>query len=244
MSQDDVARALASRFICRRDAKAVQHRNGSYAPVRDAEGNLSPWTAGDLRKHLVGDATYGHYLVSKNNTAKLFAFDIDLDKESIGNNWSPRDVWSGPESEQKRCYRKQLRALSEGLAWRAKRLIGIDMAVAYSGSKGVHVYGFTGEMDAAEVRQVALEFLGTFVFRQVNGSNFWKHDYAYPDLTIEVFPKQASISGDGFGNLMRLPLGRNAKGGQSFFIDSTAPIDQMLPMDPLEALLKGTLADG
>lgn len=212
--------------------------------MRDADGKLVPWTIGDLRKHLRGEVSYGHYVVSKDNTAKLFALDIDLDKTASDNEPSPRDVWAGSECEDKLRYRKQLRALGEGLAWRAHRLLGIDMAVSYSGSKGVHIYGFTGEIDAAEARQVALDFLATFVFRQVNGTNFWKHEYAYDNLTVEVFPKQASIGGDGFGNLMRLPLGRNAKGGESFFLDSTAPIDQMVPMDPLEALLKGTLRNG
>lgn len=241
---DAVAVELAKRFIARKDAKAVQHSNGSYSPARKANGELIPWTMGDLRKHLRGEVSFGHYLVSKSNTSKLFALDIDLDKQSSKINSSPRTVWAGGESEDKCRYRKQLRALGEGLAWRAQRLLGIDMAVSYSGSKGVHVYGFTGEIEAAEARQVALDLLGTFVFKQVNGTNFWKHEYFYEDLTVEVFPKQASIGGDGFGNLMRLPLGRNAKGGESFFLDSTAPIDQMLPMDPIEALLKGTLRNG
>lgn len=245
---DEVAKQIASRFIARKDAKAIQRKNGNYSPVRkdqwDSSSELVPWTMGDLRKHLSGEFSYGHYLVSKENKAKLFAFDLDLDKtgkDEDGNDVAPRDIWNGPESEQKIQYRKQLRALGEGLAWRAKRLLDIPMAVAYSGNKGVHVYGFTGEMDAAEIRQVATEFLSSSVYERVNGENFWKHTHAYQHLTIEVFPKQGFITGEGFGNLMRLPLGKNAKGGESFFLDSLAPIEQMLPMDPMEALLKGTL---
>jgi hypothetical protein len=52
-----------------------------------------------------------------------------------------------------------------------------------------------------------------------------------------VYPKQASLAGKDLGNLLRLPLGRNNKSKDpTFFMDMTAPLAEMRPVDPEWAL--------
>lgn len=64
----------AQRFIARPDVIAVQSKDGSkWAPDRGRK-----FTVPLLEEHIAGSATYGHYLVNKDNQCKLFAFDCDL----------------------------------------------------------------------------------------------------------------------------------------------------------------------
>lgn len=253
---DDLLKELGQRYLSRRDAKALQHKGGAYMPVRDGDATV-PWKMGDLRAHVAGTASYGHYLVNADKKCKLFAFDIDLDKyvhegegddgkpvyrlNSDGSKFSPRAVWAGAETPAKRQYARQLRVLAEGLAYRCQRHLDIPAAVAYSGSKGVHVYAFTGDAIAADAIEAATLILRSFTFDLVRGNVFWKHSSQFEHLTIELFPKQAEIGADGFGNLMRLPLGVNLKGGAAYFLDSRADDGVFKPLDPMVALTKGTL---
>lgn len=265
MNFDAVARLLGERYLSRSDALAIQQADGSYRPDR----RKVLW--GDLKAHLAGTVSIGHYLVAPDGHAKLFAYDIDLDKWGTwgegppctrtecskphipAHNVHPREVWAegleilqsgGEATDLFKVYRRQLRALAEGLAERATRVLEVPTAVAYSGSKGTHVYAYTGKEEAAEIRATALELLSGHTYHAVRGDNFWKHDGEFPHLTIEVFPKQDELAKDGLGNLMRLPLGRNLKGGDAFFIDPAPPLDEWVPFDPQVALTKGTALHG
>jgi hypothetical protein len=119
----------------------------------------------------------------------------------------------------------------------------LPCAAAYSGGKGVHVYAFTGKIPAVEAREGAQIVLDSLdCFKATRGTNFFKHkdedpESGFPNLSIEVFPKQGSLDGKDLGNLMRLPLGRNLKSKDpTFFIDMTSPLGQMVPADPVWAL--------
>jgi hypothetical protein len=83
---DQIAAQISKTFIARRDVKAVQSRSGGYQPVTDTgkqppDGERLPWKMADLRAHVNGKQTFGHYVVSAENTAKVFCFDIDLEKQ-------------------------------------------------------------------------------------------------------------------------------------------------------------------
>ncbi len=100
----------------------------------------------------------------------------------------------------------------------------------------MHVYGFTGQCSAELVRLGAIEVLESF--REISparGSNFFKHS-EFPQLSIELFPKQDSLEGKDLGNLMRLPCGRNLKGGSAFFVDLRSRITEITERDPIKAL--------
>jgi hypothetical protein len=269
---DQTANLIASKFIQRRDAKAEQ-RNDIYVPVTDTgrpDGKRLKWTRDDLRAHVKGERSMGHYLVGSDGNAKLFAFDIDLTQpnEKTGRDpkWvpiledgahdhsvapkrlDPRKAWLHPQApdELKRYLIAQMRETAEMLATVVMDVLGLPCAVAYSGSKGLHVYGFTGSAPAGDVRGAALEvidYLGTF--EPLRGKNFFKYtdDDPYTGLDcvdVEVYPKQDNLKGKDLGNLMRLPLGINKKSGQrAYFLNLSSSIDSLEEMPALPALNDG-----
>lgn len=269
---DTLADLLAKRFIQRRDAKAEQ-RSDAYRPVTDtgkADGKRLGWTRDDLRAHVNGDRSMGHYLVGSDGKAKLFAFDIDLtqpnpqtgrnpqwvpiledgthDESSDPKPLDPRKAWLHPQAPDslKRYLTAQLRETAELLVTCVADVLSLECAVTYSGSKGLHVYGFTGPEPAGDVRGAALEVIDYLqVFEPLRGNNFFKHMNQDPYtglgcIDVEVFPKQDNLDGKDLGNLMRLPLGINKKSGQrSYFLDLASPIDSLHEMDAEQALTNG-----
>lgn len=235
-----LSKLLANRMIQRRDVKALQASSGAYRPVR------SPFTMRDLGLHLAGSTTYGHYLVDHDGHCRMLAFDIDFDDSF---SWrdkelNPREVF-GTDHPARRTMNKTIRAMADGLAWRLKRTMpDLIVSTAFSGSKGLHVYGcFTRPTTADAARDIATDVLDGFgCFEATRGSNFYRHTNRDIPLTIETFPKQEKISRDGFGNLLKLPLGTNRKTGRrAFFYDVRSPIQELTPYDSVAALLYGTV---
>lgn len=260
---NEIADLIASRFIARRDVKAVQHSDGSWSPHTSdgtRDGERLPWRRSDINAHLEKTQTFGHYLLNSDSTCKLFAFDIDLepnkpkgsprpyqghwvDEDGSVHEFDARADWQVRGHPSRNWSKYQLKMISSKLAARITADLEIPCAVAYSGGKGVHVYGFTGLVpapDALEGALMVLESLGGW--SPSRGNNFFRSDdqdpeSGYPNLTIEVFPKQDSLSDGGLGNLMRLPLGRNLKSKDpTFFVDLTSPMAQMVPVDPVWAM--------
>lgn len=230
-----------------------------------------------LLAHLSGDRTYGHYLLSEDSECKLFAFDIDLEKggsyvvqptdipEDADEVWweensvisvvdgtgqpNLRDLWVDRRREAapaRAWFKYQMKHLAHILAAKVVEL-DIPCAVAYSGSKGVHVYGMTGKMPASEVREAALLVLDMVdEFEPMRGKNFFRHKnddpfHGFQNFSIEVFPKQGNLDGKTLGNLMRLPLGTNWKNPKdpTFFVDMTGPLAEMKPHSDPVKLLEG-----
>jgi hypothetical protein len=254
---DELPILLGKRFIERRDVKAVQFDKGYFpdrTPAPQGEvGQDIPWRMQDLRDHVNGVRSLGHYMVSPEGKTKLFAFDIDLKKEGwvttlteeeilgTGTRCNPREVWHDPNHPGREMLTMQLRCMAEGLAMRTRRIMGDDyhIAISYSGNKGMHVYCFTNSIPALDAKRMALDVLDSMPnFAAVKGDNFWEHQTGYQNLSIEVFPKQEELdSGKDYGNLMRLPLGIHKKTGQrSFFLDCRCPYTELREMDPLDAL--------
>ena len=125
--------------------------------------------------------------------------------------------------------------------------LDIPCAAAYSGSKGVHVYGFTGPMPAKNVRAAANMVLkSTDDWELYKGQHFFRHklrdpEMGYPNFSLEVFPKQDSLDGKDLGDLMRLPMGRNLKSPDPcFFLNFATPIGDLSPHpDPVALLNSG-----
>ena len=256
----EIAKLIAGRFIERRDVKAIQTRAGAYMPHRVGpqkdynERPLVPVTLDALVEHVEGRQSYGHYLVAPTNTCRMFAFDIDLNKSAVwhpngpdelGIVINPREVWSGPTTPAKRDLALALRYMAQGLAIRTKKIVGCQVIVTYSGNKGMHVIGCLDPgTPAIEARDMAVLVLDSFQgsFEPFKGKNFWHHAVGYKMLDIEVFPKQEEISADGFGNLMRLPLGVNFKSGRpAAFLRLDVPEDKFAFDDPLTVLREGSL---
>lgn len=262
MSDTEIAKLIAKNFIQRRDVKAKQSADGNvYFPVR------SPFMMDDLLAHLNGEVTYGHYMLDQDDKVKLFSFDIDLRESGSWakipedyslndydwyanveiNKFSPQAAWKDRIQPPRQWMKYQFRAIVEKLSSAIKKEFDIPTAAAYSGNKGVHVYGFTGSENAGTVREAAnlvLDSIGEFELYK--GKNFFQHKNqhpltGFPNFSIEVFPKQESLSSKDLGNLMRLPLGRNVKSNDStFFINQRAALGSLEPHpDPVRLLSIG-----
>lgn len=263
---DELARLISKKFIARPDVKAIQHPSGAWSPhvkdPRDSKSERIPWRKSDLLDHLASRRTFGHYLLSPMSEVKLFAFDIDLEETKLNDDpalekryffgteaipvteFNPRVDWLNRAHPARTYMKLKLKTVAHMLMKAIFEQLQIQTAAAYSGGKGVHVYGLLPNPmsagDAREGGQIVLDTLGCF--EASRGSNFFKHKDKDPltgfdCLSIELFPKQDSIKDKDLGNLMRLPLGRNLKSKDpTFFIDMTAPLASMIPVDPIWAL--------
>lgn len=267
---------FAKRFVQRRDVKAVQFTSGAYSPDRELRslGSHGPlgFKVEHLEAHLAGTATYGHYLLDTDDQARVFAFDIDLEKvgtwcdippfEGVDPSISdedyeklvtthecnPRELWSDRSAlGARKWYKMQMGLLARNFAKVITKDLELPCAAAYSGNKGIHVYGFTGPMPAVEVRAAAHLALGIMdEWDPKRGNNFFQHRVSdpmigYPSFSVEIYPKQDSLGGKDLGNLMRLPMGRNLKSSDPcFFLDLTTPAGVMAPHpDPVRLLESG-----
>lgn len=265
----ELAVLFAKRLIQRRDVKAVQFSNGAWSPDRALEhiGHHGPFgfEMGHLYAHLEGKATYGHYLLDNDSNCRMFAFDVDLKKTGFYDDMSPegqvfalgdpadradqslRNAWLDRAHPARPWLKMQMNHIARKLAASIQNELGIPCAAAYSGGKGVHVYGFTGPMPAAQVRAAATYLLeSTDDWELERGQHQYRHklqdpSLGYPNFSIEVFPKQDSLDGKDLGNLMRLPLGRNLKSQDpTFFLDFKTPIGVMAPhSNPVQLLEEG-----
>jgi hypothetical protein len=235
------------------------------------------FTMPHLLAHISGERTYGHYLLGSDGTAKVFAFDIDLittphgkeptgtwvetfvfkeGKDVVHEGVDPLVLWRSRDKSAKIArmwYKYQMKMLAHKFCKAILDIsdeykLNMECAAAYSGHKGVHVYGFTGKMEAPAVREAALLVLDTIdEFEPNKGVNFWRHKnpdpiHGFQNFSIEVFPKQVELKEGKLGNLMRLPLGVNHKAPQdpTFFLDMRSPLGQFTPHpNPVELLTKG-----
>lgn len=244
----------------------VTHRD----PATNADYR-APFMVQDIEAHLRGEVTYGHYLIDHDDTCKLFAFDIDLTKvgsfpafpDLSAVNWdmdhaefvghttiheiNPRDAWMDRSHPARDWLKYQMRMVAEKISRIVAEDFELPVVTAYSGRKGLHVYALTGPIKASEAREAAETVLAlTGEFELFRGKNFYRHVdqdpmNGFPNVTVELFPKQAGLEGKDLGNLMRLPLGRNAQSPDpTFFIDQRAPMMKLVPHpDPIELLSTG-----
>lgn len=264
-----LAKLIAQKFIARPDVMARQSRFGTYAPVH------SSFTMDALLGHLGGNTSLGHYMINpEGDQVKLFALDIDLEQPREGkdkkfylpfeedewgsySDWqecNPRQFWmSRQQGPARNCMKFQMKMIASKFVAKIQRDLEIPALAAYSGSKGVHVYGFTGKMSAEDAREGALIILEETGWELSRGQNFFTykgsladvpfsdyHLHDYHQYSVEVYPKQATVADKekALGNLMRLPLGVNYKSPKdtAFFLDLRSAMQDFKPMDPVEAL--------
>lgn len=250
----------------------------------------TPFTMDMILDHLdpaKPQTTYGYYLLDDQDKTKMFIIDVDLQKEGYVPSvelpagateeqylyWRSsfyyvpdlRGVWHDRSHLAARQYlKKQMRILAGIFAGHIHHYIEVPSAAAYSGNKGVHVYGFTGSIPAAEALElgkIILHAPGYWV--PSRGDNFYvdsrtPFDWSpnvdrvmrpydvfsdfdpgtFFNFCIEVYPKQETLAGKDLGNLIRLPLGTNQHhpSDPTFFIDLTSAFDEFRPIAPLQAL--------
>ena len=260
---EELENLIAQRFIQRRDVKAVQFNNGAWSPDYKLEhpGKHLPlgWERDHLSAHLAGNRTYGHYILDADDLCRVITFDIDLvdgigtfcvnnvedENDNAVNIVNPREVWQRRESlEARNWFKYQMKMLATRFCG-AFIEMGLPTAAAYSGSKGVHVYGFVDPMKAQDAHEGALLALDMIdEFEPFKGKHMFIHRnpdpwQGYRNFTVEIYPKQESLQGKTLGNLLRLPLGRNLKSDDpTFFLDLTTPMAVFQPHENPETLLR------
>lgn len=270
-----LAKLFAEKIIARPDLRAVQFDDGHYEPERPTGNNprfpvQKGFDLSSLVNHIRGVNSYGHYMINPtDDSVKLFAFDVDLRKpdpqhpelvtrlpgaQLDNHSWSdwvpgnPREHWMSRKPGPARNFLKyQMRFLAHDLMRAITDELEIQAVAAYSGSKGIHVYGFTGRTSASLARKGAVIVLDSLdTWRPSKGNNFYHYQpeldskrdnpaFNFEQFDLEVYPKQDKATDTG--NLMRLPLGRNKKSNDpTFFIDLRTSFNDMAPRDAIEAL--------
>jgi hypothetical protein len=154
---DSLANLFASKFIARPDVKAIQYADGSWAPhttTRKFDGPRIGWRREDLEAHFSGAQTFGHYMLNHDDKVKLFAFDIDLEKNSgpeiaesdprfYRGHWvdddgtvhpfDAREAWLDRAHPSRNWSKYQLRMVSHRIAAIISEELVLPVAVAYSG---------------------------------------------------------------------------------------------------------------
>lgn len=231
-----IAKLFASKFIARPGVKARQLSNGEWRPDDSPFGmkDLLDHIEGraSLGHYMVNENNKVKLFafdidLQKANREKNILWPIPSKYDEEAGDWTefgrgdPRYLWDNISTMPKWLHDffvYQMMGCAKLLSRTIKDVLDIPTAVTYSGHKGMHVYGFTGLISAEEAREAAsIVMEATESFEPWRGSNFFvgknpgydENVLGWPQLSVEIFPKQGSLSPGGYGNLMRLPLGRN-----------------------------------
>ncbi|MBW1982936.1 MAG: DNA primase [Deltaproteobacteria bacterium] len=184
-------------FSGREDCFARQWANRAegkqgYVPVR------RPMEEHDVEEHLSGKKTYGIYLLHADSTVKVAVIDVDM---------SSRFRQGKRTGGDRSLIRRELSYLFSRMNEICQEA-GLYPVVEFSGAKGYHFwFFFEQQVPAAAARRLLGQFAG-MLQKDLNAFH------------LEVFPKQDRISGKGFGNLVKLPLGiHRLTGKRSYFLE-------------------------
>ena len=186
-------------FRGREDAFARQwsdknREKQGYVPVRH---ELMP---SDINDHLRGSKTYGIYLLNDESQVYTGVIDVDLIKPL----------------RQAKKYKENAGNIRRESIYLHRRILELSREhkltsiAEVSGGKGYHFWFPMAEpVDAAIMRKALLQLTAGLA-----GD--------VKCFQLEIFPKQDRISGKGFGNLVKLPMGiHRGSGKPSWFIRAT-----------------------
>ena len=153
----------------------------------------SPLSPEVIAAHLSGELTAGVYLLRADETVSLIVLDLDADKPALQAALGDRDRLCALQGA---IHDEGLRLLA------ALRDLGLDPLLEDSGYKGRHLWIF---LDAPTPALEAHAVAQHLAVQLVPASSL---------LKLEAFPKQARLSGKGYGNLVKLPLGIHRRSGR------------------------------
>lgn len=181
---------LRKLFVHRQDVFARQTADGKYFPDHKL------LTDDILKDHLDGKHTIGVYQLDEHDTVKFSCIDIDISKKIWNTKGYKFEDWKDKIYKQINVIKNKLSAH------------GVTGYAEISGFKGAHVlYFFSTPVSAGIVRDI-----NTILFDEIQAVD--------PDITLEYFPKQATLGEGGLGNLVKLPCGVHNKSKEfSYFID-------------------------
>jgi len=145
-------------------------------------------TIEDIVAHLEGARSYAVYPVLKDNTCRFICLDVDLGREEA-------ETAGGRLPELQKQLVPTLRAISSSLS-----ALGVESAITLfedTGGRGFHIWLFF----ESPIRAGLALKLGRAVLDRAG-------------VQCEIFPKQGSVSPDGYGNPIKLPLGIHRRYGR------------------------------
>jgi superfamily II DNA or RNA helicase len=153
--------------------------------------NFAPYEAGVIERHLTGKATVGVYPMFPDETCRFLVFDFDGKEE-----YKPEELQRDVTIIRAICAEKN-----------------ISMAVERSRSgKGIHFWIFFSENIPASTARKFGSSLITYAMNQNHRLPFKTYD--------RMIPLQDTLTKDGLGNLIALPLQKKPRGeGNSIFVD-------------------------
>ncbi len=177
--------------FARQWADRAEQKQG-YVPVKRS---LEPK---DIEDHIMGRLTYGIYLLRSDSTVKTAVLDVDLVQKFRQPKLSSADV---------QLVRRERDYLVQRIC-EISSVVGLRPIVEFSGGKGFHFwYCFESPVSAIIARRL-LERIRGSIAGDLSAFN------------LEVFPKQDYLSGKGYGNLVKLPLGiHRVSGKHSWFVE-------------------------
>lgn len=176
--------------FARQWANKAENKQG-YVPVD------RPMDRADVEDHISGVKTYGIYLLRSDATVATAVIDMDLSKKFRGVKVS---------AEEKQVIYRERTYLLQRIA-EISRSTGIEPLGEYSGGKGFHFWFLFNPPLSARLARSALSRITEPLSRDVSAFH------------LEVFPKQDHLSGKGYGNLVKLPLGvHRLTGKRSYFM--------------------------
>jgi len=191
-----------------------------YVPVRHG---LMP---SDINEHLSGGKTYGIYLLNDNNHVHTGVIDVDLVKSL----------------RQREEYRKNSTSIRRESIYLHSRILalakehGLTAIAEVSGGKGYHFWFPVAEPVEAAIMRKSLQQITAGLAEDVNCFH------------LEIFPKQDRLTGKGFGNLVKLPMGiHRGSGKPSWFVQAAdrtmkSQFEYLRGMAPADPEVFGKLA--
>lgn len=188
--------------------------NSGYTPIHE------PMTIQVAKNHIVGHYTVGIYQLRLDNTVSFIAFDVDIAKAALARGITDRKIWE-----------RQVQAAHKTACQLMDRAASFDLPLYLedSGFKGRHLWLF---LERPTPAKVAKKF-GECLLSELPPPPAGVH--------IELFPKQSYVSGEGLGNLIKLPLGIHRKTGKrGLFINADGqPIENQLSyLDKMQKVKK------
>jgi hypothetical protein len=158
-----------------------------YTPIQE------PLTPKVAENHILGNHSVGVYPVRLDNTVNFLAFDLDVAKFAVKQAITSQRAWAGVMAKvhQAACRLLDIAAAQE-----------IPAYLEDSGFKGRHVWIFLESPLPAGVAKKCGDLLAS------------RLPPLPPEVTLEVFPKQATVRPGSLGNLIKLPLGIHRRTGQ------------------------------
>jgi hypothetical protein len=197
--------------FARQWANKAENKQG-YVPVD------RPMDRADVEDHISGVKTYGMYLMKSDAAVAAAVIDVDLAKKFRGVKVSAED--------KQAIFRERAYLLSR--ITELAGAMGLKPLGEFSGGKGFHFWFLFHPPLPARLARNALTRIAEPLSRDVT------------TFHLEVFPKQDHLSGKGYGNLVKLPLGvHRLSGKRSFFIGcrdhaETAQLEFLMTVKPTD----------